>query len=232
MDNFIGKNKNNENVIQPTQSQEEKSKIPYVKLFTLFMWGCIFGVLMEGVFCFFAKGHWETPVVSIWGPFNILYGFDAVAFYVGAVKLKDHNIILRVVIMMIVATILELFCGLLLKKVLGMRAWNYSHNFMNYQGLICLKFSLDWGVAAWLFCLLCPKIDKLLSFGKGKAYKIICSVLTVFMIINVGLAGLSIIRWSKRHYGFDATTKIERKIDLLTPDEWMQKRFIEWEFLD
>lgn len=41
MDNFIEKNKNNENVIQPTQSQEEKSKIPYVKLFTLFMWGCI-----------------------------------------------------------------------------------------------------------------------------------------------------------------------------------------------
>lgn len=187
MDNFIEKNKNNENVIQPTQSQEEKSKIPYVKLFTLFMWSCIFGVLMEGVFYFFAKGHWKTPVVSIWGAFNILYGFDAVAFYVGAVKLKEHNIILRVVIMMIVATILELFCGLLLKKVLGMRAWNYSHNFMNYQGLICLKFSLDWGVAACLFCLLCPKIDKLLSFVKGKAYKIICSVLTVFMIINVGL---------------------------------------------
>ena len=73
-----------------------------------------------------------------------------------------------------------------------MRAWNYYHNFMNYQGLICLKFSLSWGVAAWLFCLLCPKIDKLLSFGKGKAYKIICSVLTVFMIINVGLTGFQL----------------------------------------
>lgn len=117
MDNFIEKNKNNENVIQPTQSQEEKSKIPYVKLFTLFMWSCIFGVLMEGIFYFFAKGHWKTPVVSIWGAFNILYGFDAVAFYVGAVKLKEHNIILRVVIMMIVATILELFCGLLRKSL-------------------------------------------------------------------------------------------------------------------
>lgn len=232
MHNFMmsNSNENNENK-QLTQSKEE-SKIPYVKLFTLFMFGCILGVLMEGTFCFFAKGHWETHVVSIWGPFNILYGFGAVAFYVGAVKLKEHNIILRVVIMMIVATILELFCGLLLKRVLGMRAWNYSHNFMNYQGLICLKFSLGWGVAAWLFCLLCPMIDKLLSFVKGRTYKIICSVLTLFMIINVGLAGVSIIRWSRRHYGIDATTKIERKIDLLTPDDWMQQRFIEWEFLD
>lgn len=213
-------------------SSNMENKLSYTKLFYLFMIGCVFGVLMEGFFCLIVKGRWESHVVSIWGPFNILYGAGAVVFYVGAVKLREKNIVLKTLIMMVVATILELLCGLLLKNVLGMRAWNYSKSFMNYQGLICLKFSLGWGLAALLFCVAYPKINKMLNFIDGKVYKIICYIITVFMIFNVGLASASIARWSERHYGVPATNQIQRVLDYLAPDEWMENRFIEWKFLN
>ena len=55
--------------------------------------------------------------------------------------------------------------------------------------------------------------------------------LTAFMVINVGLAGAAIVRWSNRHYGIEATNKIEKTLDNLAPDEWMEKKFMDWKFI-
>lgn len=52
----------------------------------------------------------ETHVVSVLAPYNILYGFGAVLFYIGAHK----SIAVQVAIMTAFATTLELLCGLIL----------------------------------------------------------------------------------------------------------------------
>lgn len=119
---------------------DTKKEITYDKLILLFFVGCILGVLMEGTFCYILKGHWETHVVSVYGAFNTLYGVAAMLFYVGAVKMKDKPIAFRVIVMTVVATVLELLSGLLLRNWLGMRAWNYDNSFMNYKGIICIGF--------------------------------------------------------------------------------------------
>ena len=47
------------------------------------------------------------------------------------------------------------------------------------------------------------------------------------------LAGIFIIRWSDRHYGFKAETKFEKELDdIEAPDEWMESRFMDWHFLE
>ena len=58
-----------------------QSKITYEKLFWLFIVGSLIGVVMEGVFCVFSKGHWESHVLTLVGQFNALYGAGAVLFY-------------------------------------------------------------------------------------------------------------------------------------------------------
>ena len=50
--------------------------------------------------------------------------------------------------------------------------------------------------------------------------------------MDMSLAGLAIIRWSDRHYGYEATTQFEQELDMEAPDEWMKSRFVEWRFLD
>ena len=42
-------------------------------------------MIIEGIFCLVTKGHWESHVVSVFGAFNVLYGFGAVLLYAGAV---------------------------------------------------------------------------------------------------------------------------------------------------
>lgn len=214
------------------KTENHNKKLSFYKLFWLFLIGSLIGVLMEGSFCYFKKGHWETHVVSILAPYNILYGLGAVVFYAGAVKLSDLRLVWRVLIMTLLATVLELLCGLLLRYGLGMRAWNYSRRWLNYKGIICLEFSIGWGIAALAFCLLYPTVDKLLDKFVCKATNVIAVVLTVLIGLDLCLTGVAIVRWSNRYHGATAETRIEQVLDETFPDEWMQNRFVEWRFLD
>ncbi len=223
---------------QTLQKSEKKDAVPqeenvgYDGLFWLFMIGCVLGVLVEGIFCLVAHGHWESHVVSVFGYFNILYGVGAVVMYAGAGILKSKNIAFRVTVITLVLTVLELIAGLLLRDGLGMEAWNYNGKFMNFQGIICLSFSAVWGAASLVFCIEYPRIKKFLLRFRGKRWHVACVVLSVFMAVNLWFTGAAIIRWSARHYGVEASNAFERSLDVESPDEWMKKRFVEWKFLD
>lgn len=209
-----------------------RGKITYDKLFWLFMAGSLLGVLIEGLFCLVIRGRWESHVVAMLGPFNALYGAGAVLFFCVAALLKNKNIFLKVALITAIATVLELLCGILLADGLGMKAWDYSNAFLNYRGMICLSFTLGWGGAGLAFCLLFDKIDRMVCKLQGKKTHILCIVLSVLMAINLCLTAVCIVRWSDRHYHTAANTKIGRMVDEAAPDQWMQHRFIEWEFLD
>lgn len=213
-------------------AKEKDDLITFNNLFWLFLIGSVMGVIIEGVYCIVTKGKWESHVISACLPFNALYGMGAVLFYVGAVKLKEKKLWIRIISMTVAATFLELICGLFLRDFLGMRAWNYAHHFMNFKGLICLEFSLAWAVAALCFCKLYPYISKFLIMISNKKQNCFCVIGSAVLAMDMLLAGIFIIRWSDRHYGFKAETKFEKELDIEAPDEWMESRFMDWHFLE
>ena len=214
------------------KTETSQIKITYEKLFWLFIFGSLIGVVMEGTFCLISKGHWESHVLTLIGQFNALYGAGAVLFYSVIALLYNRKTVTKVAVITISATVLELLCGILLADVLGMKAWDYSNKFLNYRGIICLTFALGWGLAGYIFCLLFDRIDSGLSKLHNRKWKIACIVLSVFMAINLSLTAISIVRWSERHYGVAPETKIGVLFDNSVPDDWMQERFVEWSFLD
>ena len=214
-------------------AKDPNKKVLYSDMFWLFLFGSVLGVVIEGLFCLITKGHWESHVVSICGWFNILYGAGAAGLYAGAVKLQDKPIWLRAVILMSIATVLELASGLLLKYGLGMKAWDYHNNFLNLDGIICLQFSLAWAAIAYIICALSPHLGRILTRLRNQKYHVFCMAMSVFLIINIGLTGVALERWSDRHYGLERQQNmLTRIIDYTTPDQWMQNRFVEGQFLD
>ena len=207
-------------------------EIKYGDLLCLFLFGSISGVIIEGVFCLMTKGVWESHVVSVWGWFNVLYGFGAVGLYAGAIKLREKSLLARIAVMTGIATALELICGLILRFGLGMRAWDYSGNFMNVGGMICLKFSLCWAGLALLVCVNADKMEHTLIRLRQKNNAVVCFCLSVFLALNFAFTAVTITRWSERHYGYEATSKFAQAIDAAANDEWMKNRFVEWRFLD
>ena len=220
---------------EPTKSTPSSSvggEIKYGDLLCLFLFGSVSGVIIEGVFCLMTKGVWESHVVSVWGWFNVLYGLGAVGLYVGAIKLRRKPLLMRIAILTMIATVLELICGLILRFGLGMRAWDYSGNFMNVGGIICLKFSLCWAGLALLVCVNANRIERILMRLRQKNNYIVCFCLSVFLALNFGFTAASIARWSERHYGYEPSSNFEKVLDSAANDEWMQNRFVEWRFLD
>ncbi|MDO4832461.1 MAG: putative ABC transporter permease [Clostridia bacterium] len=218
-------------ITEKEEMKPSKPKVEYNDLFWLFLVGSVLGVIIEGAFCYFTRGHWESHVVSVWGWFNVLYGAGAAGLYAGAVKLQDKSLTIRVLSLMGIATTLEYICGAFLKYVLGMKAWDYSGNFLNIDGIVCLKFSLFWGIMSLGVCLAAPKITKWLEGLRGHKYRIICSVMSVFLAINFALTAMVLLRWSGRHYGYEPRTSISRAIDSKANDQWMKDRFVEWHFI-
>ena len=209
----------------------ETESIPYAQMFWLFLFGSVAGVFLEGAWYALTHGHWETHVVSVWGPLCIIYGIGAVGCYIGAVALKGQGLIVRFLTFTGIGSAVELLCGLALEHGLHMRAWNYSKQFMNYKGHVSLKMALIWGIVGVAFGKLVPILQRLFQKMQGRGWQTACAVLSVLVALDLTVTGLCMARWSARHEGRGPENRVEEVLDQRYPDEWMQERFCEWRFI-
>ena len=205
----------------------------YFNMFWLFMFGNVLGVVLEGVWCFVRFGHWETHVVTIWGPFCLIYGIGAVAFYLASALLDDAKMPTRFIAFALIGTVVEYAASMLLEYGLHMRAWDYSSHFGNIAGRVSLRMALIWGALGVMFSfLLFPLLQKLFGLLQGSLWKTAAVCVTVFMVINITLTAICLVRWKDRHEEIPARNKVEALIDEAYPDYKMETRFCEWSFLD
>ena len=205
----------------------------YSNMFWLFMIGNVLGVILEGIWCFVRDGHWETHVVTIWGPFCLIYGVGAVGGYLVSALLSDKKILTQFVAFAAIGTVVEYVSSMLLEYGLHMRAWDYSRHFGNIAGRVSLQMALIWGVLGVMFSyFLAPQLQKLFVLLQGRLWKAATVCMTVFMSINITLTAVCLVRWKNRHEGVPPRNYMETFIDESYPDPAMEKRFCEWSFLD
>lgn len=94
------------------------------------------------------------------GPACPIYGFGMIIVIICLLPLKDNKLIMFFG-SIVLATLLELLTGFLLKKLFDERWWDYSKEPFNFHGYICLKFSIEWGIA----CLIV--VDVIHTFFAG-----------------------------------------------------------------
>ena len=216
----------------PNKKSKPAIRVSYAICFWLFMIANLAGVLIEGLFYLIAFGKWETHVVTVWGPFCLLYGFGTVGFYLMAAALQGRGVVLELLGYALVGDGLELIGGLLLEFGLGMRAWDYTGYFLNFRGHICLTMTIVWALVGFAFSRFCPLIGKGLSQFEHGIFRVLLIILSVFMLVNLVFTSICIVRWSRRHYGIQANSAFEEFLDERYNDDFMSKRFVEWHFLD
>jgi len=210
-----------------------RDHLKYQNLFWLFMVANVVGVLMEGVWTVIKFGRWESHVVTVWGPFCLLYGTGAVVFYLVSALVGNRMKWIQFLAFAFFADIVEYMCAWMIDAGLGMKAWTYKKHFMNLYGRISLSMTLVWGVTGMLFYyLLIPRIIRMFQRMQGKFFSYTCVLLTAFMIVNMAVTTLCLVRWSRRHAGMEANNAIEVYIDQKYNDAFMKRRFCEWWFID
>lgn len=83
------------------------------------------------------------------GPFCFIYGFTGVLLTVFLQDLKENAGFLFLG-SMVMASAVEWFFGKLLERLKRKKWWDYSSKKWNFDGYICLQYSLLWGILGFL----------------------------------------------------------------------------------
>lgn len=78
------------------------------------------------------------------GPVLPIYGAGAVIILFVTMPFME-NPFLVYIFSFLAATVLELVTGIVMETLFKVRYWDYTKNFMNYKGYICIKSSITWG---------------------------------------------------------------------------------------
>ena len=127
-------------------------------------------------------------------PFSPVYGEAAVLFAVFLPELKSAPFFLFVGGMLL-ATALELVTGALLERIFGQKWWDYSQEPWNFNGHICLKYSLVWGLLA-LFCLFLgnPLLVTLTNWIPQSVGRIIAVAVLILLAADFAGSGAALLQ--------------------------------------
>ncbi len=122
---------------------------------------------------------WGLPIIEI-------YGLGGIAIIFSLRKLRNKPIILFFT-GMILMTFFELLSSYFCDYVLHRTYWDYSKDFLNFQGRICLRSSLAWGVlSVFTVKFLVSKLELVCAEErKIRHFKTITSIFMAYTFICV-----------------------------------------------
>ena len=83
-------------------------------------------------------------------------------------------------------TVLEYVTGFILEKLFHCKWWDYSDNYANIKGYICLQYSLLWGIFAFLVVqIIQPLASSTFLYIPDKAKIYIVSFLVIYFILDI-----------------------------------------------
>lgn len=186
----------------------------FYKIFLLFFIGAFLGDITETIFCRITAGVWMSRSSVVYGPFSIVWGLGVAAVTALLYKYKDRSDGFLFWVGTILGGAYEYLCSVFTEIVFGTVFWDYSGMPFNLGGRINLLYCFFWGIAAvvW-FKKLYPIISGWIEKFPMKQGKIVTWILVVFMICNIIVSCMALIRYDER----------SRKIDLSADSAWKQQ---------
>ena len=149
----------NENmgIIKYEELKHKEKIILYFFVYAFIGW-CLETIYAYMIFKSFVKRGF------LYGPICPIYGFGAILLILNLKYIKSDNNIAKFFVSVISFSIFEYIASFVLEVIFHQRWWDYSNDFMNIQGRICLIFSLLWGVIGVFFVnVLHPIVKKLMN---------------------------------------------------------------------
>ena len=201
----------------------KKITYEFFKLFWIFVIGCLLGYIMEVVFNFVRTGEFETRQGLIYGPFAPVYGLGMLAFYVILPHLKKvWQVFLA---SSILGGVTEYLCSYFQERWFGTVSWDYSNQFLNFNGRTSILYCIIWGALGVVFIkLVYPYFEKIFDKVLYKVgTKIITAFAIAFMIFNISISSLAAQREYERREHIEAHSEMDVFLDEHYPDEVLDK---------
>lgn len=159
------------------------------------------GWILEVIYAYLVLGTFVNRGF-LYGPICPIYGYGALLMIITAetIKKKKVNaILLKFIIITVLFSALEYIASFLLEILFGLRWWDYTAEFLNLNGRICLMFSLLFGILGIFFiqCIYEPTKNIIRKIRHKVPDKIIWIVFGTFVILMNTDMVLSIIKYLK-----------------------------------
>lgn len=157
-----------------------------------FFFYSVVGWILETVCCslYYKKpmnrGFLKGPVCPIYGTGGVVLSACLMPFY-EKYGYTWYIIPLVILLGVVLADIVEFFTSLIMEKLFNARWWDYSNEFLNLQGRICLKHSIYWAICTGVFIYVVhPAVVKNLHLWLTNEQRNIILIIT-FIIFSIDL---------------------------------------------
>lgn len=211
--------------------EQATGRLIFNQIVLFFTIGCVFGTYWEEIM-YMVTHFWSTGTLEwvsrrglLYGPFSPVYGIGAVCIYLifyrtklGWVKCFVYGALF--------GGVLEYILGWAQERLFGTISWDYSDYFLNIGGRTTIPYMLVWGALVAVFVqVVYPWIDKIYHKVKPRTMNVICTVLAVFLALDILISVAATARQSMRRAGNPADNVIEVFLDKYYDDERMLKTY-------
>lgn len=167
------------------------------KMILYFFIYAFLGWILETVYCIITLGTFNKRGF-LYGPVCPIYGFGAIILIESLKNIKTNKIG-KFLISFIAFTSFEYIVSVVLEELFGLRWWDYTDEFLNFQGRISLPYSIAWGIIGIIFVekihpFIRRKVDKYsISISKNVQHILLYNAIIVILMDFI----LSIIKYIK-----------------------------------
>lgn len=195
----------------------------FYKLVWLFFLAALIGDLVETLFCRATAGVWMSRSSLVWGPFSIVWGLAIALVTVMLYRYKDRPSMFLFLTGTVLGGAYEYLCSVLTEIMFGTVFWDYSKIPFNLGGRINLLYCFFWGFAAVIwFKALYPKFSDWIEKIPKKLGKVITWAVIVFMVCNMTVSFLALVRQDERSRGVPAEHTWQQVMDEKYDDEKLE----------
>lgn len=177
-----------------------------IKYILMFFFYSACGWCLESLYCSIGEKRFVNRGFMT-GPMCPIYGTAALVLILFIYNPFKDNPLMVFILGIVLCDIVEYMTSLLMEKLFSARWWDYTYEFMNIGGRICLKHSLYWGVISIVFVkTIHPAVEGLYDKIDGPYLKIIFTIVLIVFTLDM----LSAVRKALD------VRKLQRKINDLT----------------
>ena len=154
-----------------------------VSYIIIFFFYSAVGWLIESTYCSIG----EKRLINrgyLTGPMCPIYGTGALVMTICLYKPFADKPLYVFLLGMLICDVVEYTTSFLMETLFHARWWDYTYEFANIKGRICLKHTLYWGIASIAFVYLVhPYVDRIInSFNPAVLRYIMIAILVIFVI--------------------------------------------------
>lgn len=193
---------------------------------------CVFGFIMETLWCILKNRKYESRKGLLYGPFIPIYGIAGMVLAIVITELDISALYLIFMLGFVISTVIEYIASYLQEKIFNSKSWDYSNFPLNLGGRINLLYSILFGLASLIWYISCYelsiKLFNKINYGLMEGVSIL---LFIFMLYNILISCIAMYRTKERRNKIERTGRFWQYIDRKYPDEKVLKVYANMDFI-